>query len=70
MPVEPTPLTVPDPPLMPVTMAEYRGTAVLLAFFVATMMLAVLFAAPFKTAGLQAFSDPQDVGNSIWYIAL
>ncbi|HUR61193.1 MAG TPA: presenilin family intramembrane aspartyl protease PSH [Candidatus Thermoplasmatota archaeon] len=69
-PVEPTPLTVPEPPLMPVTMAEYRGTAVLLAFFVATMLLAVLFAAPFKTAGLQAFSDPQDVGNSVWYVLL
>lgn len=57
-------------PLLPVTMAEYRGTAVLLAFFVATMLLAVAFAAPFRTAGLQAFSDPNDVNNSLWYIGL
>ncbi|MEA3202801.1 MAG: hypothetical protein QOI63_467 [Thermoplasmata archaeon] len=59
----------PQPPL-PVTLAEYRGTAALLAAFVATMLLAVAFAAPFKTAGLQAFEDPNDVGNSVWYIAL
>jgi presenilin-like A22 family membrane protease len=59
----------PLPPL-PVTIAEYRGTAALLAFFVATMLLAVAFAAPFRTAGLQAFADPNDVGNSLWYIAL
>jgi presenilin-like A22 family membrane protease len=55
---------------LPVTIAEYRGTAALLAFFVATMLLAVAFAAPFRTAGLQAFSDPDDVWNSIWYIGL
>src|SRR5207244_3683450 len=59
----------PQPPL-PVTLAEYRGTAALLGFFVATMLLAVAFAAPFKRAGLQAFQDPNDVGNSLWYIAL
>jgi len=53
-----------------VTFAEYRGTAALLLAFVATILLAVAFAAPFKAAGLQAFSDPQDVGNSLWYIAL
>jgi presenilin-like A22 family membrane protease len=53
---------------LPVTMAEYRATAVLLLFFVATILLAVLFASPFKAAGLQAFQDPEDIGNSVWYI--
>jgi presenilin-like A22 family membrane protease len=62
-------LATPHPPL-PVTAAEYRGTAALLAFFVATMVLAVAFAAPFKTAGLQAFENPEEVSNSLWYIAL
>lgn len=60
-----------DPPVpLPVTLAEYRGTAALLGFFVATMLLAVAFAAPFRAAGLQAFEDPGEVGNSFLYFGL
>jgi presenilin-like A22 family membrane protease len=55
---------------MPVTWAEYRATAVLLAFFVANILIAIVFASPFLDAGLQAFEDPDDVGNSLWYIVL
>jgi presenilin-like A22 family membrane protease len=69
---EPTPAPAapaPEAPL-PVTLAEYRGTAALLAAFVGTMLLAVAFAAPFKAAGLQAFENPDNVGNSLWYIVL
>ncbi|HEX2066658.1 MAG TPA: presenilin family intramembrane aspartyl protease PSH [Candidatus Thermoplasmatota archaeon] len=59
------------PPVpLPVTLAEYRGTAALLGFFVATMLLAVAFAAPFRAAGLQAFEDPGEVGNSFLYFGL
>ena len=65
-----TPLaTTPAPePDMPVTWAEYRAAAILSGAFVITMLLAVLFASPFLAAGLQAFEDPEDVGNSLWYI--
>lgn len=55
---------------LPVTWAEYRATAVLMGFFVATFLLALVFARPFLAAGLQAFEDPDDAGNSLWYIAL
>ena len=68
-----TPSATPAPPAeepLPVTWAEYRATAVLLAFFVACMLLAVVFAQPFLDAGLQAFEDPDDAGNSLWYIVL
>lgn len=54
----------------PVTWAEYRATAILLAIFVANILLALVFAQPFQAAGLQAFEDPDDVGNSAWYIVL
>lgn len=68
------PPATPDAPKqeepMPVTWAEYRATAVLLAFFVANILLAVVFAGPFLDAGLQAFEDPDDAGNTAWYIAL
>jgi presenilin-like A22 family membrane protease len=50
--------------------AELRSTGVLLLFFVANILLAALFASPFRAAGLQAFEDPQDVGNSLWYLVL
>jgi presenilin-like A22 family membrane protease len=53
---------------LPVTWAEYRAAAVLAAAFVATILLAILFAEPFLAAGLQAFEDPEDVGNSLYYI--
>ncbi|MEK6975921.1 MAG: presenilin family intramembrane aspartyl protease PSH [Candidatus Thermoplasmatota archaeon] len=66
-----TPQPVPAPePDMPVTWAEYRATAVLLGFFVANILLAVVFAGPFLDAGLQAFEDPNSSGNSVVYIAL
>ena len=54
----------------PVGIPEYRATAILLAFFVANILLAVLFAQPFASAGLQAFEDPDDVSNSAIYIVL
>ena len=53
---------------LPVTWAEYRAAAVLAGIFVLTILLAVLFAKPFLAAGLQAFKDPQNVGNSLYYI--
>lgn len=57
-----------EEPEMPVTWAEYRAAAVLAAAFVLTMVLAILFAEPFFAAGLQAFEDPDDVGNAAYYI--
>ncbi len=54
----------------PVTMGDYLATAGLAFSFVATILLSVLFARPFADAGLQAFEDPEEVGNSIGYIAL
>jgi presenilin-like A22 family membrane protease len=53
---------------LPVTWAEYRGAAVLSGLFVLTMLLAIVFAGPFFDAGLQAFEDPQDVSNSLYYL--
>lgn len=81
---EPAPLQTPQPtpPRDPsagaaagpgpsdVGMAELRSTGALLLFFIANILLAALFASPFRAAGLQAFEDPQDVGNSFWYLAL
>lgn len=61
-------LATPEAEAMPVTWAEYRAAAILAAAFVLTMLLAVVFARPFLAAGLQAFEDPDDVGNSVWYI--
>jgi len=54
---------------LPVGPAEYRSTAFLFLIFVATMGLALLFARPFVAAGVQAFEDSSDVGNSLIYIA-
>lgn len=59
-----------DGPAPPVTAADYLAAAALLAAFVATQVLAVLFARPFLEAELQAFEDPQDTSNSVWYILL
>lgn len=53
---------------LPVTWAEYRAAAILSGAFVLTMLLAILFAEPFLAAGLQAFEDPNDVGNSLYYV--
>ncbi len=50
--------------------ADYRATAALAGSFVVTALLAVLFAAPFRAANLQAFEDPENVGNSVGYIVL
>lgn len=52
------------------TAGDIRASIMLLAIFIACIALAILFERPFASAGLQAFEDPQDVGNSIWYIAL
>ncbi|HUR24540.1 MAG TPA: presenilin family intramembrane aspartyl protease PSH [Candidatus Thermoplasmatota archaeon] len=66
-PVSPAAAAGPEPDL-PVTWAEYRAAAVLASAFVATILLAILFAEPFLAAGLQAFEDPNDVGNALYYI--
>lgn len=65
-----TPAPSPGTPPLPVTLAEYRATALLLAFFVANILLAVAFARPFIAAQLQAFKDPQDVSNSLFYLVV
>jgi presenilin-like A22 family membrane protease len=67
-PAASTPEAAAQEPDLPVTWAEYRGAAILAGLFVLTMLLAIVFAAPFKAAGLQAFKDPNDVGNSLWYV--
>lgn len=75
-PVTPTSVQAPTPNAeaphpeadLPVTWAEYRGAAILAGLFVLTMLLAIVFADPFLQAGLQAFEDPQDVGNSLYYV--
>lgn len=54
----------------PVTAADYMAATALLMAFVVTQVLAVLFARPFIAAELQAFEDPQDATNSVWYILL
>lgn len=51
-------------------MRDYRAVAGMLLAFVTTMLLAVLFAQPFIAANLQAFEDPDNVGNTVWYILL
>ncbi len=53
-----------------VTSADLWGTGALALAFVVCMGLATLFAQPFVDAGLQAFEDPENVGNSIGYILL
>ena len=55
-------------PDLPVTWAEYRAAAVLAGAFVLTMLLALLFAEPFLAAELQAFEDPDDAGNVLYYV--
>lgn len=62
-------VTEPTEPL-PVMGRDYVATAALGGLFVVTMALAALFARPFADAGLQAFEDPENVGNSLGYIAL
>ncbi len=54
----------------PVTKADYVATAALAVMFLVTFGLATLFARPFQAAGLQAFEDPEDTANSLWYIVL
>ncbi|HLF15824.1 MAG TPA: presenilin family intramembrane aspartyl protease PSH [Candidatus Thermoplasmatota archaeon] len=55
---------------LPVTAAELRAAAALLLLFVANFLLAIVFAQPFFDAGLQAFKDPENVGNSVGYLVL
>ncbi len=66
--MEPAPAAAPAP--LPVTWAEYRAAAALLGLFVANILLAVFLAGPADEAQLEAFEDPEDVGNSLWYIGL
>lgn len=54
----------------PITAGDLRATVLLFGIFLANIALAVLFEQPFAEAGLQAFEDPEDVGNTVWYIAL
>lgn len=54
----------------PVTSRDLGATYALFLIFVLNIILAVWFAKPFESAGLQAFEDPDDVGNSLWYIVL
>lgn len=63
-------LEAPETEALPVTSAEYRATAVLLLFFVANILLAVVFAQPFLDAGLQAFKDPDKASNVGVYLVM
>ncbi|MGB0653010.1 MAG: presenilin family intramembrane aspartyl protease PSH [Thermoplasmatota archaeon] len=60
----------PAQPLPPATAGDYAAAVGLAGAFLVTIGLAVLFAAPFANAGLQAFEDPDDAGNSIGYLLL
>lgn len=55
---------------LPVTGRDLWATAALLGLFLVGMVLALLFAQPFTDAGLQAFEDPQDTSNVLWYFLL
>lgn len=55
---------------LPVTSRDLWATAALLGFFLIGMVLALLFAQPFTDAGLQAFEDPEDTSNVLWYFLL
>lgn len=55
---------------LPVTRGDYYATAALFVLFIINIGLAIAFARPFANAGLQAFEDPDNAGNSIGYIAL
>ncbi len=63
-------LAAPRAPREPVTAGEVRATAVLFGIFIVNILLAVLFAAPFHKAGLQAFQNPEDSTNALWYLLL
>lgn len=62
--------TAEDREPLPVTWAEYRSVAALLGIFVLCILLALVFAQPFFDAGLQAFEDPEDPGNALFYLVL
>lgn len=53
-----------------ITAGDLRATFALFLLFVINIVLAILFTQPFAQAELQAFEDPDDVGNSLWYILL
>lgn len=55
---------------MPITAADYRASAVLLAMFVGAMGISVLFAEPFKNAGIKVFENPENGWNVLWYALL
>ncbi len=64
------PATATQDEVPPVTGADLVAAGVLMLTFVVTQVLAVLFAQPFLDANLQAFEDPENAGNSLWYILL
>lgn len=68
------PIDVPDPAAeaddSPPSWNDYIAVAAMMGSFVVTMLLAVLFAKPFLHANLQAFENPDAVGNSAGYIVL
>jgi presenilin-like A22 family membrane protease len=53
---------------MPAGSKEYRTVATMGAVMVATQLLALVVATPFKDAGFQAFEDPSDPMNPIIYL--
>lgn len=65
-PVVPVESAAPGAP-EPITGAEIRGSLILMGFFVACMALAAILAAPYKSAGLTAFEDPNDGSNVLVY---
>jgi presenilin-like A22 family membrane protease len=60
----------PEPAPLPIGASEILASITLGLTFVVTMLLSVLFAKPFQMADLQAFEDPESIGNSLGYIAL
>lgn len=60
----------PPRPREPVTPGEMRATLALFVVFVVNILLAAWFSAPFRKAGLQAFENPEDTANAIWYVAI
>ncbi len=69
-PTAPATESTAEQPAPPVTASDYMAAAALMLAFVVTQVLAVLFAQPFVDAKLQAFENPDDASNSVWYILL
>ncbi len=69
---DPAPANPPgdQPPALPIGSSEILSSVTLGLTFVVTMLLSVLFARPFQSANLEAFENPENVGNSIGYILI